>query len=97
MLSDGRAAFLVSNSLKFDPNGVTGIWAGGVEDVTTTAINHKYRLMAFGRANSHGVVYGIDETTGGLELSHRLSLPTRDYPGNPGKIDQSEDSIIYIN
>ena len=24
VLSDGRAAFLVSNSLKFDPNGVTG-------------------------------------------------------------------------
>ena len=71
VLSDGRAACLVSNSLKFDPNGVQGIWAGGVEDVTVTAINHKYRLMAFGRANSHGVVYAIDESTGGLELSHR--------------------------
>ena len=42
-----------------------------MEDVTVTAINHKYRLMAFGRANSHGVVYAIDESTGGLELSHR--------------------------
>ena len=50
---------------------IQGIWAGGVEDVTVTAINHKYRLMAFGRANSHGVVYAIDESTGGLELSHR--------------------------
>ena len=42
--------------------------------------------MAFGRSNSAGVVYSIDETTGGLELSHRLSLPTRDYPGCPGQV-----------
>jgi hypothetical protein len=31
---------------------VEGIWAGGVEDVTCTAPNHKFRLMAFGRKNS---------------------------------------------
>jgi len=86
VLSDGRAACLVSSSLKFDPNGVQGVWAGGVEDVTTTAINHKYRLMAFGRKNSHGIVFCIDESTGGLELSHRLALPTRDYPGCPGPV-----------
>ena len=86
VLSDGRAACLVSTSLKFDPNGVQGVWAAGVEDVTTTAINHKYRLMAFGRENSHGVVFCIDESTGGLELSHRLALPTRDYPGCPGPV-----------
>ena len=86
VLSDGRAACLVSTSLKFDPNGVQGVWAAGVEDVTTTAINHKYRLMAFGRDNSHGVVFCIDESTGGLELSHRLALPTRDYPGCPGPV-----------
>ncbi len=29
-----------------------GIWAGGVEDATCTAPNHKFRLMAFGRKNS---------------------------------------------
>ena len=86
VLSDGRAACLVSNSLKFDPNGVQGVWAGGVEDVTVTAINHKYRLMAFGRANSQGAVFCIDESTGGLEMSHRLCLPTREYPGCPGPV-----------
>jgi len=86
VLSDGRAAFLVANTLKFDPNGVQGIWAGGVEDVTCTALNHKYRLIAFGRENSQGAVYSIDESTGGLELSHHLILPTKDYPGCPGPV-----------
>jgi len=86
VLSDGRAAFLVATTLKFDPNGVQGIWAGGVDDVTCTAVNHKYRLLAFGRANSQGIVYSIDESTGGLEVSHRLLLPTKDYPGCPGPV-----------
>ena len=81
VLSDGRAAFLVANTLKFDPNSVQGIWAGTVEDVTCTALNHKYRLIAFGRQNSQGVVFSIDESTGGLEISHQLILPTKDYPG----------------
>jgi len=86
IINDGRAAFLVAGTLKFDPNSVQGIWAGGVEDVTCTASNHKFRLMAFGRKNSQGIVYSIDETTGGLEISHRLVLPTKDYPGCPGPV-----------
>ena len=86
VLSDGRAAFLVSTNLKFDPNAVQGIWAGGLEDAVCTAINHKYRLLAFGRANSQGVVYCMDESTGGLGVSHRLVLPTKEYPGCPGPV-----------
>jgi hypothetical protein len=57
-----------------------------VEDVTCTALNHKYRLMAFGRQNSQGTVYSIDDVTGGLEVSHHLLLPTKDYPGCPGAV-----------
>lgn len=70
VLKDGRAAFLTSSNLKFDPNvsslrlqqvtilklkassnfqQVSGIWAQGLEDATCTAINHKHRLIAFGR------------------------------------------------
>ena len=68
VLKDGRAAFLTSSNLKFDPNvrvinfifgiikqernslqQVTGIWAQGLEDATCTTINHKHRLIAFGR------------------------------------------------
>ena len=44
-------------------------------------MNHKYKLIAFGRKNAEGIVYNVDEMTGGLVISHRLRLPTRDYPG----------------
>ena len=42
--------------------------------------------MAFGRRNSHAEVFTIDETTGGLQLSHTLQLSSRDYPGPPGPV-----------
>ncbi|XP_035741120.1 guanine nucleotide exchange factor subunit Rich-like [Vespa mandarinia] len=84
VLSTGKAAFLTAHSLKFDPNQVQGIWAKDVDDATCAAVNHKYRLIAFGRGNSEGIVYYIDETTGALEVSHTLSLSSKDYPGRPG-------------
>ncbi|XP_015171463.1 PREDICTED: guanine nucleotide exchange factor subunit Rich isoform X2 [Polistes dominula] len=84
VLSTGKAAFLTAHSLKFDPNQVQGIWAKDVDDATCAAVNHKYRLIAFGRGNSEGIVYYIDETTGALEVSHTLSLSSKDYPGKPG-------------
>ncbi|XP_012281300.1 guanine nucleotide exchange factor subunit Rich [Orussus abietinus] len=86
VLSNGRAAFLTAQSLKFDPNQVQGIWGRDLEDATCAAVNHKYRLIAFGRQNSEGVVYYVDETTGGLEVSHSLSLSSKDYPGRPGSV-----------
>lgn len=49
VLSDGRAAFLTAQSLKFDPNQVQGIWARDLDDATCAAVNHKYRLIAIGR------------------------------------------------
>lgn len=48
---------------------------------------YRYRLMAFGRRNSHADVFSIDETTGGLQLSHTLQLSSRDYPGQPGPVE----------
>ncbi|XP_042224656.1 guanine nucleotide exchange factor subunit Rich-like isoform X2 [Homarus americanus] len=86
VLSDGRAAFLTASTLKFDPNAVQGIWARDLDDATCAAINHKYRLLAYGRANSQGVVYMVDEATGGLEVSHRMILSDRDYGGSPGPV-----------
>ncbi|XP_069159265.1 guanine nucleotide exchange factor subunit Rich isoform X3 [Procambarus clarkii] len=86
VLSDGRAAFLTASTLKFDPNAVQGIWARDLDDATCAAINHKYRLLAYGRANSQGVVYMVDEATGGLEVSHRMILSNRDYGGSPGSV-----------
>lgn len=85
VLNDGRGAFLTATTLKFDPNQVQGIWAP-LDDVTCTAINHRYRLVAFGRRNSHADVYTIDETTGGLQLSHTLQLSSKDFPGSPGPV-----------
>ncbi|XP_011308460.1 guanine nucleotide exchange factor subunit Rich [Fopius arisanus] len=86
VLSNGKAAFLTAQSLKFDPNQVQGIWARYLEDATCAAVNHKYRLIAFGRENGEGVVYYVDETTGALEVSHVLNLSSKDYPGKPGRV-----------
>ncbi|KAJ9595098.1 hypothetical protein L9F63_013624, partial [Diploptera punctata] len=86
VLNDGRAAFLTAASLRFDPNQVQGIWAQNIEDATCASVNHKYRLIAFGRKNSQAVVYCIDEITGGLEVSHHIELSSKDYPGSPGDV-----------
>ncbi|EFA06481.2 guanine nucleotide exchange factor subunit Rich [Tribolium castaneum] len=88
VLNDGRAAFLTASSLKFDPNQVQGIWAQNIEDATCTVMNHKYRLITFGRANSECIVYYVDESTGGLEVSHNCVLSSKDYPGDPGAVAQ---------
>lgn len=86
VLNSGKAAFLTAQSLKFDPNQVQGIWARDLDDATCAAVNHKYRLIAVGRQNSEGIVYYVDETTGSLEVSHALSLSSKDYPGRPGRV-----------
>lgn len=86
VLSDGRAAFLTASTLKFDPNAVQGIWARELDDATCAAINHKYRLLAYGRESGCGIVYTVDEATGGLQTSHRMELSSRDYAGNPGPV-----------
>ncbi|KAL1501674.1 hypothetical protein ABEB36_006962 [Hypothenemus hampei] len=86
VLNDGRAAFLTAPSLKFDPNQVQGIWAQNIEDATCTTINHKFRLITFGRANAECIVYYVDDSTGGLEVSHNCLLGSKDYPGCPGSV-----------
>ncbi|XP_059485791.1 guanine nucleotide exchange factor subunit Rich [Neocloeon triangulifer] len=86
VLNDGRAAFLTAFSLQFDPNQVQGIWAQGLEDATCAALNHKHRLIAFGRKNSQCIVYCVDEVTGGLEISHQVVLSSKDFPGAPGAV-----------
>uniref|UniRef100_A0A6A7GA69 Guanine nucleotide exchange factor subunit Rich-like n=2 Tax=Hirondellea gigas TaxID=1518452 RepID=A0A6A7GA69_9CRUS len=86
VLSDGRAAFLTASTLQFDPNAVQGIWARDLDDATCAAINHKYRLLAYGREVGEGVVYQVDEATGGLEVTHKLALSSRDYAGEPGPV-----------
>lgn len=38
--------------------------------------------------SSKCVVYYIDESTGGLEISHYCVLSSKDYPGYPGAVSQ---------
>ncbi|XP_046662449.1 guanine nucleotide exchange factor subunit Rich isoform X3 [Homalodisca vitripennis] len=86
VFNDGRAAFLTAASLKFDPNQVQGIWAPNMDDATCATVNHKYRLITYGRKSSQGAVYCIDESSGGLELSHQLTLSSQVYPGEVGPV-----------
>lgn len=59
-----------------------------MDDATCAVINHKYRLIAFGRRNSQANMFVIDDLTGGLELSHRLVLSAKDFPGSPGHVSE---------
>ncbi|XP_014243624.1 guanine nucleotide exchange factor subunit Rich [Cimex lectularius] len=86
VFNDGRAAFLTAYSLKFDPNQMQGIWAPNIDDATCASVNHKFRLITFGRKNSQCVVYSVDETTGGLIVSHHLIIPGQVFPGNIGPV-----------
>ncbi|XP_038068678.1 guanine nucleotide exchange factor subunit RIC1-like [Patiria miniata] len=80
VLSDGRAAFLTSENSKFEPRAVHAVWAPDVSNACCVAINHKYRLIVYGLSNGQGVVFTVDEVTGALLLSHRLTLSSSDFP-----------------
>ncbi|MEE6459175.1 hypothetical protein FKM82_000562 [Ascaphus truei] len=79
VFNDGRVGFItpVSSHLTAD---IHGVWAQDVVDGTCVAVNNKYRLMAFGCANGSVLVYTIDNTTGAMQLSHKLELTPKQYP-----------------
>ena len=39
--------------------------------------------IVFAVFSGESLVYGFDDLTGGLQLSHRLVLSSKDYPGIP--------------
>ncbi|XP_072019324.1 guanine nucleotide exchange factor subunit RIC1-like [Amphiura filiformis] len=80
VLSDGRAAFLTMESPRQEPRKVHAVWAPEVSNACCVAINHKYRLIVFGLTNGQGIVFTVDEITGALLVSHRLSLSSCDFP-----------------
>lgn len=88
VFSDKRAAFLIANHLRFEAANMHGFWIPEIEDATVCSVNHKFRLLAYGRANSDVSVYGIEDTTGGLEFSHRLSLNSTVMPGTLGSVNE---------
>lgn len=86
VFTDNRAAFIVATHLRFEADNMHGFWVPDVEDATICSVNHKFRLLAYGRCNSDVDVFAIEDTTGGLEFSHRLSLNTNVLPGSLGNV-----------
>uniref|UniRef100_A0A803TEM0 Guanine nucleotide exchange factor subunit RIC1 n=1 Tax=Anolis carolinensis TaxID=28377 RepID=A0A803TEM0_ANOCA len=80
VFNDGRVGFITPMSSGFTAEQLHGVWAQDVLDGTCVAVNNKYRLMAFGCANGSVQVYTIDNTSGAMQLSHKLELTPKQYP-----------------
>ncbi|XP_063398862.1 guanine nucleotide exchange factor subunit RIC1-like isoform X1 [Mytilus trossulus] len=80
VLSSGRAMFVIPPSTKADNGVAQGVWVKDLKDTVCLAVNHRYRLMAFGCKSGAGVVYVINEVEGTLEVSYKLSVSSKDYP-----------------
>ncbi|CAC5367235.1 RIC1 [Mytilus coruscus] len=80
VLSSGRAMFVIPPSTKADNGVAQGVWVKDLKDAVCLAVNHRYRLMAFGCKSGAGVVYVINEVEGTLEVSYNLAVSSKDYP-----------------
>uniref|UniRef100_A0A8B9RAH5 Protein RIC1 homolog n=1 Tax=Astyanax mexicanus TaxID=7994 RepID=A0A8B9RAH5_ASTMX len=80
VFDDGRLGFITPTASRFSTEHLQGVWAADVTDGTCVAVNNKYRLMAFGCASGSVLVYMIDNTTGSMQLSHKLELTPKHYP-----------------
>ncbi|KAF8793874.1 RAB6A-GEF complex partner protein 1 like protein [Argiope bruennichi] len=80
VLSNGQACFITATTLKFEPHQVYGIFAQDVQNALCTAVNHRYRLIAYGLKSAQGVVFCIDDITGALQSTHQLILSSKDFP-----------------
>ena len=49
VLSDGRAGFLTGRLARYEPESMQGVWIKGLSDAVCTAVNPKYKLLAFGK------------------------------------------------
>ncbi|XP_066502734.1 guanine nucleotide exchange factor subunit RIC1 isoform X2 [Hoplias malabaricus] len=79
VFDDGRLGFITPTTSRFSTE-LQGVWAADVMDGICVAVNNKYRLMAFGCASGTVLVYMIDNTTGSMQLSHKLELTPKHYP-----------------
>ena len=43
-----------------------------------------------------GIVYTVDDATGGLRTSHRMELSCRDYAGNPGPVGELLLIVVVV-
>ncbi|KAI1703786.1 RIC1 domain-containing protein [Ditylenchus destructor] len=74
VLSDGRAALLVSSTPQFNPESVSAVWALAMNDACCCSANHKFRLIYFGCKNGDFAGYTLDDTNGSLIQLFRLRL-----------------------
>ena len=49
VLSNGRAAFVASQSAHYEPSSLHGVWINCVDNATCASVNVKYKMAAFGR------------------------------------------------
>uniref|UniRef100_A0A147BDT3 Protein RIC1 homolog n=1 Tax=Ixodes ricinus TaxID=34613 RepID=A0A147BDT3_IXORI len=77
---NGRAAVVLSSSHEFESKDAHAVWIPDVTEAVVTAVNHRYRLVAFGLANGQGTVCYLDEASGQFAHSHRLALSAKDFP-----------------
>ncbi|KAK6182215.1 hypothetical protein SNE40_009946 [Patella caerulea] len=80
VLSSGKALFLIPPSTRADRTTAHAVRAQDLTDAVTVAVNHRYRLIAFGCKSGEGVVYTIDEAVGALEVSHKLVISSKEFP-----------------
>ncbi|XP_052775619.1 guanine nucleotide exchange factor subunit RIC1-like [Mya arenaria] len=79
VLSSGKALLLMSSAMR-EERGTVGVWATDIKDVACLAVNHRYRLIAYGCKGSNGVVYTLNEVEGTLEATHRLQVTCKNFP-----------------
>ncbi|ESO90081.1 hypothetical protein LOTGIDRAFT_123886 [Lottia gigantea] len=80
VLSSGKALFLIPPSTRAERATAHAVRAQDLSDAVTVAVNHRYRLIAFGCLTGEGIVYTIDEAVGALEVSHKLIISSKEFP-----------------
>ncbi|KAK0045483.1 RAB6A-GEF complex partner protein 1 [Biomphalaria pfeifferi] len=80
VLSSGKAVFVIPPSSRGEKTNAHGVWAQDVSTAVSVAVNHRYRLIAFGCRSGDGIVYNLDEAVGALEVSHRLIISSKEFP-----------------
>ncbi|KAH3695914.1 hypothetical protein DPMN_083372 [Dreissena polymorpha] len=79
VLTSGKAVLLMSSSIREERETV-GVWAAEMKDAVCLAVNHRYRLIAYGCQSSCGVVYTLNEVEGTLQATHRLQVTCKNFP-----------------
>ncbi|XP_064397549.1 guanine nucleotide exchange factor subunit RIC1-like [Halichondria panicea] len=80
VLSDGRGVFLTSRSSRLEPQEVAAVSIPGLTGATCSALNGRYRLVAFGKEDGSVDVYSLDDSNGSWSISHSLKFSRSQFP-----------------